>query len=188
MRRRSWRAAFLGYIVLAIGAITASLSWANGQEFFEPGAGTKIDLVYVGRVRDVNGRFLKGAEVAIWSPGAGMTFPIVTTDAYGHYQSTDVGASLREMTAVVDPKLLNVACALPGYEQIRPAKIPRKTHGLVEMDFIMRPVGAASAPERAQAHRILWIVPGILVLLVIGAAVRRIGRPPSRDCSDHVRV
>jgi hypothetical protein len=174
MRRRSRRAACLGYIVLAIGAITSSLAWANGQEFFDPGSG-KVDLVYVGRVRDVNGRWLKGAEVVIWSLEAGMTFPAVT-DAHGHYSSPDVGAGLRETAAAVDPKLLNIACALPGYEQVRPVRIPNKTSGRVEIDFVMRPVGAAtaaSAPEGGRPRGILWVVPGLLVLVVIGAAARR---------------
>jgi hypothetical protein len=171
-----WRAACLGYIVIAIGATTAGLAWANGQEFFDPGADTRIDLVYVGRVRDVNGRFLKGAEVVIWSPDAGMTFPALT-DANGHYQSPDVGASLKQAAAAVQPKLLKVECVLPGYEQVRSARIPSKTHGRVEMDFIMRPTGAsasaASAPERGQANGILWVVPGLLVFVGIGAAVHR---------------
>jgi hypothetical protein len=174
MRRRSRRAACLAYVVFAAGAVTSTLAWANGQEFFEPGAGGKVDLVYVGRVRDVNGRFLKGAEVVIWSPEAGMTFPAVT-DASGAYRSPDVGASLKEMAAAVDPRQLKVDCALTGYEQVRPARIPRKTNGRVELDFVMRPVGAsaalASAPARG--HGLLWVVPGLLVLVVIGAAVRR---------------
>ena len=173
MRRRSRCAVCIGYIVLAIGAITSSLAWANGQEFFDPGADSKVDLVYVGRVRDVNGRFLKGAEVVIWSPEAGMTFPAVT-DAHGAYRSPDVGASLKEMAAAVDPKQLKVECALPGYEQVRPAGLPGKKNGRVELDFVMRPVGAvASAPERGRAHGILWVVPGVLVLVVIGVYEKR---------------
>jgi hypothetical protein len=171
--------------VIAIGAATASLAWANGQEFFDPGADTRIDLVYVGRVRDVNGRFLKGAEVVIWSPDAGMTFPALT-DANGHYQSPDVGASLKEAAAAVEPKLLKVECVLPGYEQVRPARIPIKTHGRVEMDFVMRQRGtsSASAPERGQANGIRWVVPGLLVFVVIGAAVRRSRlRPVSEEFS-----
>jgi hypothetical protein len=162
--------------VLAIGVITSSLAWANGQEFFDPGAEGKVDLVYVGRVRDVNGRHLKGAEVVIWSPEAGISFPAVT-DASGAYRSPDVGASFKEIAAAVDPKKLKVECSLPGYEQVRPARIPRKTNGRVELDFVMRPVGAsaavASASQRGQAHGILWVVPGLLVLVIIGAAVRR---------------
>src|ERR1700680_160963 len=155
MRRRSRCAACLGYIVLATGSITSSLAWANGQEFFDPGADTKVDLVYVGRVRDVNGRWLKGAEVVIWSLEAGMTFSAVT-DAHGHSFRPDVCAGLGETAAAADPKLLNIACALPGYEQVRPVKIPNRTSGRVEIDFVMRPVGtatAASAPERGRTRK-----------------------------------
>jgi hypothetical protein len=174
MKRRSRRASWLGYVVFALGAAASSVVWGNGQEFFDPGADGKVDLVYVGRVRDVNGRFLRAAEVVIWSPQAGMTFPAVT-DASGHYSSPDVGASLKETGAAVDPKELQVTCALPGYELVKPAKLPTRTQGRVNLDFVLRPVGsaAAAAPERSQSRGLIWLVPGLLVLTVIGAAVRK---------------
>jgi hypothetical protein len=161
--------------VFAIGAAASSVVWGNGQEFFDSGADGKVDLVYVGRVRDVNGRFLKTAEVVIWSPQAGLTFPAVT-DAFGHYSSPDVGASLKETGAAVDPKELQVTCTLPGYELVKPAKLPTRTQGRVNLDFVLRPVGSAAAhaaPERSQSHGLIWLVPGLLVLAVIGAAVRK---------------
>ena len=118
MRRRSRRAAGLASIVFAIGAITSSLAWANGQEFFDPGADAKVDLVYVGRVRDVNGRFLKGAEVVIWSPDAGMTFPAVTdaipaitgpgeASATQELRPADVTQELRQPDAARKPRRTN---------------------------------------------------------------------------------
>ena len=168
--RRAW----LGSLAFALSALTSSLVWANGQEFFDPGAAAAVDLAYVGRVRDVSGRFLKGAEVVVWSPVAGLTFPAVT-DAYGHYRTPDVGASLKEVAVPIDPNDLHVACALPGYELVRQVKIPKKTSGRVVMDFVLRPVGSTDTAESVEgrSHGLVWFVPGLLVAVVIGAAVRR---------------
>lgn len=175
MKPRS-QAARLGLLVFVIGAITSSLAWANGQEFFDPGADAKVDLAYVGRVRDVSGRFLKGATVVVWSEAAALTFPAVT-DLYGHYRTPDIGASLKEVAVAIDTNDLQVAAALPGYELVRKPKVPKKTNGRVVMDFVMRPVGSAdstaSAAGEGRSHGLIWFVPGLLVLLVIGAAVRR---------------
>jgi hypothetical protein len=174
MKRRLRRAAALAGFV-AIALIAPSVAWGNGQEFFDPGASAKVDLAYVGRVRDINGRFLKAAEMVFWSDAAALTFPAVT-DVYGHYRTPDIGASLKEVGAVVDPTELKVACALPGYEMARPIKIPKKTSGRVPVDCVLRPVGSASAaavPEGGSSPGLIWLIPGLLVLVVIGAAVRR---------------
>jgi hypothetical protein len=172
----SIRAASLGSIAFALVATMTSVVWANGQEFFDPGADAKVDLAYVGRVRDVSGRFLKGVEVVIWSEAAGMTFPAVT-DLYGHYRTPDIGASLIEAAVPINPNELKLAVALPGYELVRLPKIPKKTNGRVVLDFVMRPAGSAektaAAAEEGPSHGLMWFIPGLLALVVIGAAVRR---------------
>ena len=179
MKSHFTHAECLGYAVFGIAMIISSLAWANGQEFFEPAHG-KVDLAYVGRVRDINGRFLKGAEVVIWAPDVGLTFPAFT-DGNGHYRSPDIGANIREVATTVDPKQLKVECALPGYEQVRPARIPNKAAGTVELNFTLRKVGSASAAtspagsrsEDRPSHGWTWLVPTLLVIVVIGAAARR---------------
>ena len=174
MINTSWRWRVPGF-VLAIVTLTSTFAWANGQEFFAP-IGGKIDLVYTGRVRDVNGRYLKDAQIVIWSEEAGLTFPAFS-DSYGHYRSLDVGANIREITSVFDPKELHAACALPGYEQVREVKIPKTAHGLVQLDFVLRKVGSADAShpksEPASAPRVTWLVPILPVGIVVGAAMRR---------------
>jgi hypothetical protein len=137
----------------------------------------KVDLVYTGRVRDINGRFLPMAEVVIWSEELGLTFPSIT-DQNGHYRSPDVGAAIKEVASVVDAKGLKAACALPGYEQVRPIKIPNKAQGTIELNCILRKNGDAKAGfDQAEAKRptpaLFWLVPVGLIAIVIGAAVRK---------------
>jgi len=168
------RAATVGALVLLASVALTTTAWANGQEFFDPGANAKVDLAYVGRVRDISGRFIKGATVVFWSEAAGLTFPSVS-DMYGHYRTPDVGASLKEVAVPVDPNELQVACALPGYELVRKPRIPKKTSGRVVIDFVLRPEGSAETASvpKGQGQGMLWAVPGLLALVVIGAAVRK---------------
>jgi hypothetical protein len=172
---RAIRLAGIAVALFALSAMSTDIAWANGQEFFDPGADAKVDLAYVGRVRDVSGRFLKGVTVVIWSEAAGLTFPSVT-DMYGHYRTPDIGASLKELALTADPNELKVAAALPGYELVRAPKIPKKTDGRIVLDFVMKPTGTAevaAAAATGSSHGLFWAVPGLLLLVVIGAAVRR---------------
>jgi hypothetical protein len=174
----SKRAGLLGLFLFASTLLTPGAVRANGQEFFEAPAGN-VDLVYTGRVRDINGRFLPRAEIVIWSEELGLTFPSIT-DQNGHYRSPDVGANIKEVASVVDPKGLKAACALPGYEQVRPLVIPNRAHGTIELNCTLRKMGSgpkeSSGPSevasRATPH-LFWLVPVGLVLVVIGAAARR---------------
>jgi hypothetical protein len=171
------RAAFIAYVVFGTALMLSGLAWANGQEFFEAPAGN-VDLVYTGRVRDINGRFLARAEVVIWSEELGLTFPSITDDN-GHYRSPDVGANLKEVASVVDVKGLKAACALPGYEQVRPIVIPKRSHGTVELNCTLRKSGtgdgqaAQGEVARLPTPRLFWLIPTALVVVVIGAAVRK---------------
>jgi len=64
---------------------------------------------------------------------------------------------------------------LPGYELVRKPKIPKKTNGRVVIDFVLRPEGSAATASvpKGQGQGMLWAVPGLLALVVIGAAVRK---------------
>ena len=174
------RAAWLGYVVFGLALAVSELAWANGQEFFAASFG-KVDLVYTGRVRNTSGRFLQRALVVIWSEELGLTFPSVTDD-YGHYRSPDIGAHIKEVTSAptVDIKGLRAACSLPGYEQVRPILLPKKAHGPVELNCTLRKVGTGAKEDASQtdvAERrtpgLLWLVPTAMVVIVIGAAVRK---------------
>jgi hypothetical protein len=171
------RVAVIGCAFVCTAVGRPGWAWANGQEFFAAPFG-KVDLVYTGRVRDVTGRFLYRAEVVIWSEELGLTFPSIT-DENGHYRSPDVGANIKEVASVIDPKGLKAACALPGYDQVRPLTIPKKTRGVVELNCTLRKTGSVS--ETAADHDtparptppFFWLVPAGLAILVIGGAARR---------------
>jgi hypothetical protein len=174
------RAAWVGSVVFGTVLSVSGLAWANGQEFFAAPFG-KVDLVYTGRVRNISGRFLQHALVVIWSEELGLTFPSVSDDL-GHYRSPDVGAHIKEVTsaATVDIKGLKAACSLPGYEQVRPIVIPKKAHGAVELNCTLRKVGTGGKQDAAQTDvarkatpGLFWLVPVAMVLVVIGAAVRK---------------
>jgi len=168
-------AAWLGAGVFAALLAGSDPAWANGQEFFAAPMGN-VDLVYTGRVRDINGRFLQRATMVIWSEEAALTFPSITDD-YGHYRSPDVGANIKEVTsAPVNPKDLKAACSLPGYEQVRPIVFPKKTKGTVELNCTLRKTGSDTEPKETEsrpAPGLFWLVPAAMVIVVIGAAVRR---------------
>jgi hypothetical protein len=169
-------AASVGVLVFALCATLADLAWANGQEFFAAPMGN-VDLVYTGRVRDTNGRFLPRATMVIWSEEAALTFPSITDD-YGHYRSPDVGANIKEVTsAPPNPKELKAACSLPGYEQTRPIVFPKKAKGTVELNCTLRKAGSETTESHEAESRptpgLFWLVPAAMVIVVIGAAVRR---------------
>jgi hypothetical protein len=174
--------ALIGCSVFASTLMLSGPAWANGQEFFEAPAGN-VDLVYTGRVRDINGRFLSKAEVVIWSEELGLTFPSIS-DQNGHYRSPDVGSNIKEVASVVDPKGLKAACALPGYEQVRPLVIPNKAHGTIELNCVLRKAGSGgpgatagesvrNEPTGKPTPGLFWLVPVGLVIVVIGAAARK---------------
>jgi hypothetical protein len=177
---RRFALAFVGSAVFSTALTTSGPAWANGREFFAAPFG-KVDLVYTGRARDITGRFLSRAEIVIWSEEYDLTFPSVTDD-YGHYRSPDVGANIKEVASKIDLKDLKAACALPGYEQARPMAIPRKAHGVVELNCTLRKTGSVADAARGNndAERparaippLFWLVPVALVAVVIGGAARR---------------
>jgi hypothetical protein len=169
-----WLACAIFAVVLAV----SDFAWANGQEFFAAPMG-KVDLVYTGRVRDINGRFLQRATMVVWNEELGLTFPSITDD-YGHYRSPDVGANIKEVTTAptVDVKTLKAACSLPGYEQVRPVVIPKKDRGTVELNCTLRKTAGQNDAVQTKGGApagpgLFWLVPAAMVVFVIGAAVRK---------------
>jgi hypothetical protein len=163
-------------VLFGLAVIVPGVAWANGQAFFASSFATKPDLAYVGSVKDTAGRPLKGAQVVVWSVDFGLTFPTSSDDA-GRYRSADVGANIKEVTTKVDLAQLRIEVALPGYELVKPAALPDKTEGIVEIDFRMRKTGstdtAENGPPTNAPRAWTWLVPIALVVIVIGAAARR---------------
>jgi hypothetical protein len=114
----------------------ASHAAANGAAFFRPaGKGARVDLGYVGTIRDVAGRRLNFADVTVIDKNLGLTFPFAN-DAPGHFRSPDIGALIKEGGQIVDPPNLEISCFVVGYKMVtRP--VPRKSRGILQVDFVM---------------------------------------------------
>src|SRR6185436_12298582 len=113
---------------------------ANGQEFFAPATG-KVDLAYVGRVRDARtGRLVQALPyVTVLERTTGLFFPF-TGDSPGHFKSPDIGAAIKEVTTdAINPKELEITVIVPGYTTLEMVPAPRKTTGLVELNVRVVP-------------------------------------------------
>lgn len=139
-RRFAWRSvAVLGF-VLAI----AGTAWANGDDFFDPAPSDQpIDLVYVGHVRDAQtGHLIKvPAYITVSDTFSGMTFPF-TYDRPGHFRSPDIGLALRGADQE-RRDLLEMRAVVAGYKNSTITKLPRKTTGVIEVNFTMERDGTA---------------------------------------------
>lgn len=156
--------------------VCATTALANGAAFFRPaGRNAHVDLVYFGSIRDRSGRPLDFVDVTITA--GDLTFPFANNSP-GHYRSPDVGALIKEAGAIVNPAQLEITCYVSGYRQAR-RSVPRRSTGIVEVDFTMDEDGDAprDVPRAAPAGR-SWHVPasGLLVLLLSAMGVRTAGR------------
>lgn len=144
-RQRMWRSVAAVGFVLAL----AGTAWANGDDFFEPaGSDQPVDLVYVGHVRDkATGRLIKApAYITVTDTYSGMTFPF-TYDTPGHFRSPDIGLALvgADLTR---RDLLEMRAVVAGYKNTTITKLPRRTKGVVEVNFIMERDGTPLVAEQ----------------------------------------
>jgi hypothetical protein len=170
--------AILGFILAFAGTL-----WANGEEFFAAAGSGKIDLVYFGRIKDKRtGRSVTDEAIfLIKDKATGLSFPF-TNDKPGHYRSPDVGTAIKEIGEKVDVNTFEVELQVAGYKKATIARVPRKTHGNVELDFALEPLAAdavstagVNAIAGASYTRIAIILLGI-ALFFIARAARTSGR------------
>src|ERR1700682_128336 len=170
--------AILGFILACAGTV-----WATGKEFFAAAGSGKIDLVYFGRIKDQRtGRSVNDEAIfLIKDKATGLSFPF-TNDKPGHYRSPDIGTAIKEIGEKVDVNAFVVELHVAGYKKATVTRVPRKTHGNVEIDFALEPlvpdaVGAAgvSATDGASYTRIVLVLIGFAVFLIV-RAVRTSGR------------
>jgi hypothetical protein len=139
-------------LTLALGATV----WGNGEEFFTPAPTDRPpDLVYTGQIRDkVTRRPINDViYFLITDKASGLDFPFVN-DMAGHYRSPDIGASVRDLGRVqVDPSQLEIQVAVSGYKTQTLTKLPRKSSGLVAVDFRMERDPAFGVPLSASGTR-----------------------------------
>ena len=141
-------------IVLAFAA--AGPAWADGYEFFTVDRGKTVKLAYVGQIREKgSGRIVRDpAYFMVTEKRSGMTFPFAN-DRPGHYRSPDIGESVEELAGTsVSPKDLEFSLEVAGYKSVNVTGAPRKSTGIVELNFIVERDGAnpANASAGAPAH------------------------------------
>ena len=165
---------------------TASTAAANGAAFFRPaGKDAKMDLAYVGTIRDVAGRRLNFADVTVTDKNLGLTFPFAN-DAPGHFRSPDIGTLIKEAGELVDPSNLEISCFVVGYK-IATRSVPRRSQGIVEVDFVMVAdpnETTRTAPEPLSGNREGTARVGLVALLLTAVAARTAVRRRSKDTPD----
>ena len=170
---------------IAVVAIAASAA-ANGAAFFRPaGKDAKVDLLYVGTIKDVAGRRLNFADVTVTDKNLGMTFPFAN-DAPGHFRSPDIGALIKEAGELVDPVNLEISCFVVGYK-VATRSVPRKSQGILQVDFVMVAdpnETTRTAPEPSSGSREGTARLGLVALLLTAVAARTAVRRRSTDHSD----
>src|SRR5229473_1955820 len=148
--------AILGFILAFGGTVRA-----NGEEFFSAARSGKIDLVYFGRIKDKRtGRsVIDEAIFLIKDKATGLSFPF-TNDKPGHYRSPDVGTAIKEIGEKVDVNAFEVELQVAGYKKARVTRVPRKTQGIVELDFALEPLspdtGGAAGKSSAGRGPYAW--------------------------------
>lgn len=114
-----------------------SPAWANGYEFFSVDRGRRVNLVYVGQIRDKDsGQIVREpAYFMVTEKRSGMTFPFVN-DRPGHYRTPDIGESVEELAGTpVKPSDLEFELVIDGYKKVKSTTVPRRSKGIVEVNF-----------------------------------------------------
>lgn len=173
--------ALRGYFTLLIAIAWSTPAWADGHMFFRPaGKNAKVDLVYFGTIRDrTTGRPLDFVDLKISAKNVMMTFPF-SNDSPGHYRSPDIGFAIKDVGENVDPRQIEIVVYVEGYKEAK-RSVPRKTEGIVEIDFIMDKEGSALVDNPSEGRLSpgrSWRIPtlGLLVLVLSAVAVRTSAR------------
>jgi hypothetical protein len=183
MSQLSRRTTFGGlFVCLILLAGFSSVAFANGSAFFKPASSNeKVDLVYFGTIRGTRGQNLDFVECELSN---GIFDVRWENDRPGHYRSPDIGKFIKGYGEPVDPRALQITCFADGLELVS-RRVPNKSQGIHEVDFVLpsipgqvslTDVFAESDPARnaRQGHSaLMWIVPGLLAFVAIGAAVRK---------------
>ena len=175
-------------VALGLTVGIAGTAWGNGYEFFAPsGDNRPLDLVYVGQIRDKStGKLVRTpAYLMLTEKESGMTFPF-GNDRPGHYRSPDVGAHIKDLGGTVKADGLEIELVVDGYKPLKLSKVPRKTSGVIEVNFALEPVSAAaaasyapvdpapedSAPAGSEGWAWYAFVGGAVAVSIAGAAAR----------------
>ena len=165
---------FLASAVAVVGFMSAGAgpAWADGYEFFTVDRGRRVNLVYVGQIREkTSGRIVREpAYFMVTDKRSGMTFPFVN-DRPGHYRSPDIGESVEELAGTaVKPSDLEFELVIEGYKKVKSTSVPRKDKGVVEVNFsVERDAANASTGADSGGERISAAAGGRLIAIRIAA-------------------
>jgi hypothetical protein len=138
----------LSAAALGLTLAMTGTAFGNGYEFFAPSGDSNrpLDLVYVGQIRDKStGKLVRSpAYLMVTEKQTGMTFPF-GNDRPGHFRSPDVGAHIKDLGGKVAPDNLEIELIVEGYKTAKLTSVPRKTSGVVEVNFTLEPVSSAAA-------------------------------------------
>lgn len=111
------RVAFVPWLILAIAGPLASPLQANGDLFFHEREAGPNDVLYLGRVVDVDGKPLVGARIRILIVPTQVNY-FSTTDSNGRYRFGGVPKS-------ANPRQVTVSAEKAGYRQVRALNVSR---------------------------------------------------------------
>jgi hypothetical protein len=176
------RAGLTGLVACVVVLSFAGSASANGSAFFKPaGSNEKVDLVYFGKIKGTRGQNLDFVECEI---SDGVFEVRWENDRPGHYRSPDIGKFIKGYGAPVDPMSLHITCFADGHEVVS-ERVPNRSKGILQVDFVLPSVpGKVSfsdvfaesepAQDPPSGHSgLMWMLPGLLALATIGAAVRK---------------
>ena len=177
--------AFLPVVILGFILAFAGTVWANGEEFFAAPQGANIDLVYFGRIKDKQTRrSVTDQAVFLLKDKATGQFHARTTSpdttGAGHRQA------IKDIGERVDVNAPEVEVWVAGYKKATVTRVPRKTNGNVELDFLLEPVAqdtetaaGVSPTDGAPFTTTAIVLIGSMALFFIVRAARTSGRRPS---------
>ena len=178
--------AFLPVVILGFILAFAGTVWANGEEFFAAPQGGNVDLVYFGRIKDKQTRrsVTDQAVFLLRDKATGLSFTY-TNDKPGHYRSPDIGKAIKDIGEQVDANAFEVEVWVAGYKKATVTRVPRKTNGNVELDFLLEPVsqdiegvaGVSGTGGGAPFTTTAIVLIGSMALFFIVRAARTSGRP-----------
>ena len=193
----NFRSRCAGIAVILATALTvgSAVLDANGLPFFKPANGGKVDLVYVGQIKDQDGNLLRNVELSVATTNRFMYEITFDQDAPGHYRSPDVGVLVKEAYQTVNPNEITIVARKYGYRTVI-RKAPLRTSGTLRVDIWMSPDDgqapiieeAAPAIEEKTSSDVVFFGAGVLAIGLIGVAARRASRRPSTTDSTPAAV
>ena len=182
MKCLSFRGTCVAIITVFLAVGVSEVASANGAAFFKPaGSNDKVDLVYFGKLKGTRGQNLDFVECEATD---GVFEVRWANDRPGHYRSPDVGKYIKGYGEPVDIKALKITCFADGHELVT-QRVPNKATGIHQVDFVLPSIPgkvsftdvfaepASTTPEASGQSGLMWLVPGLLALVVIGAARRK---------------